>query len=327
MKRILGLISTLLLIGSQAGFSQESDDMYFFKTDRVRPEKAALGIPSTSSTPDFSKNEGGESIVQDKFLNPDFNSSNALSNTATTTYVQEDQLLTSSDQTWNNINRPNNSFNSPYGNSWNRPSFNMGTGFGPWGSMTNIGLSFGMGSMWGNSFGMNSGFGSPWGYGYNGFNDPYWGGGFNSWNRWCRPGFGGGFYSPTVVFVDNRPSREFTTFRNTTGNRSRNVTTVRTANMQERVSQLASRNDRNYFTRSQNSNNVDRSQTNRSFMGRDVNRSNSSFQNRNQQNSRSNSFFSTPSNSGRSSSRSSFSSGRSSGTRSSGTRSSSRRGN
>lgn len=177
MKRYLGILSALLLVGSQQVTAQESDDMYFFKSDRVRPEKTALALPSTASRPDFTANEGGQAVVQSKFQNPDFNSNQG--NTSTVAYVQEDQVLKNNNQSWNNINNPyyvaNNTANgNNWGNNrWGRPSFNVGMGMGGWGSMTSIGMSWGMGSMmnnWGGGYGMmNNGFGyDPWGnsFGY-----------------------------------------------------------------------------------------------------------------------------------------------------------------
>ena len=197
------------MLFSASAFAQESDDMYFFASDRAIPSSIS---EDARLKPVISQDNN----LVSKYANPDFNGDVALSDQSFD-YYSEDPINE------NYVFGDNTLYSNPWGNPWamnnfgpysafNDPFFSpyypyasrMGMGFGmsPWGNRFGMGMSpWGWG---GSRFGMNFGFNSmfapslAWGMGsrfYDPFFNPYlYDPFFSPYNNFAMGGFGAGFY-------------------------------------------------------------------------------------------------------------------------------------
>lgn len=160
----------------------------------------------------------------------------------------------------------NNYYGNNWGNQWNRPGLRFGIGWNSWG-----------GNFWGVSYG--NAWGNPW---YDPFWDPWYGNawgpawawdpwwgwnrwGWNSWGwrgyygaAWCRPYWGGGFYSrPVYVVRGERYRRDV--IRGSRNSRGGAVTGRSRSGRESVASRTSSesrdysRQQRNYLNRSRSS--------------------------------------------------------------------------
>jgi hypothetical protein len=227
--KILSILAMSAFLGAPA-MAQETDDMYFFKKDRVTKRES---VAANFITP----GRALDNAEMPKFSNPDFRGG-ALDQGFTPTYNYYDESNNSDlsralaqNNRMNQFNRFGgpmmmggmgmmnpwmggmgmmNPWMDPWMNPWMDPfmmdPFMMGAGFRP-------GWNMGMGwnSMWGPSMGMGFGWGNPWGMNAGfGFGGSMMMGGM--WNRWGNPWMNP-WMRPTVIvnqpgFVQRNTERD-----------------------------------------------------------------------------------------------------------------------
>ncbi len=194
MKAKYTLLAMALTLGT-AALAQEVDDMYFTAKDRVGQSEAVEAAsagryasidkqmvqsnpvnPSDSYTgrgvnPEFSaQQKNGTELIQenpDYFLSsytPKNVNSNLYSGSATAYNCGCGNTNAYSGMGYSGFGNPYGNYYSPYGGSYSPYgglSTMMGYGFGSYGSAMSIGMSYGMGSMYGSPY---SGMYNPYGY-------------------------------------------------------------------------------------------------------------------------------------------------------------------
>ncbi|WP_421764214.1 hypothetical protein [Ekhidna sp.] len=230
------LIAILGLSTSMA-FSQEYDDLYFTKKDRVKKQKknedkeaqSYQNQPSNDKELSFlgrqyqynAEVSGDVSEESLDYYEPERTQEDYRSDRDYTDYNSYDNQNYSDPQaSYDNTSQQpvviNNYYNDNWNdfNRWNRPRFRFGMGWNSWGGNF---WSVSYGNAWGNPWydpfwdpwGWNAGWGWNRGWGWNagwGWNSWAWGGGFYN-SLWCPPVYYGNYYRRPVYLVDNNSRR------------------------------------------------------------------------------------------------------------------------
>ncbi len=229
------LLGLGLALGVHAASAQETDDVYFFSSDRKSVVVAEPVQPALPTQPTFTDPAAGQAGTG--FANPQNASSTDGSFSSVYNYYEEDnddrnRQLRNNRNNWNNRNQF-------YRNAWGNPmmgGFNPMWGAAPWGMRSTVWTPMGFGRMPMGMMGydpfmmdpfmnpyfydpfMRPGFNVSVGFGFgnrfgNAWNRPFWGrnawGMYDPWgfnNPWNNPwafNNGWGWNRPQVIIVDN----------------------------------------------------------------------------------------------------------------------------